>query len=314
MSKKPSNAPSPGASKKQRQQHIRELARQERERHEKRERRVRWAWQGGIGLVILAVVAIVVVVIVTSMKPATAAAGPKNMISDGILFTSEGGQPTPVETPAMEEGASPTPTDYSQYSDAANVVVYLDYMCPYCGQFEQANGEMLNQLTASGDITLEIHPIAFLNNLSQGTEYSTRSANAMAAVANYQPEAFLDANTALFANQPAENSEGLTDDEIWSTLQSAGVTDENVKKAMDNEEFSKWVGEVTDRAMDENLPYLDEPAPLSGTPTVIINGALYEGSITDTGALAQAIQQAASGTGSDSGGDAPATEEPSTEK
>lgn len=300
MNKQPNNAPSPGAAKKQRQQHIRELARQERERHEKRERRVRWAWQGGIGIIILAVVAVVVVVIVTSMKPATAAAGPKNMASDGILFTSEGGQPVPVETAAMKEGGSPTPTDYSQYSDAVNVVVYLDYMCPYCGQFEQANGEMLTQLTASGDITLEQHPIAFLDNLSQGTEYSTRTANAMAAVANYQPEVFIDANTALFANQPAENSEGLTDDEIWSILQSAGVTDENVKKAMDSEKFSKWTAEMTDRAMDADLPYLDEPAPLSGTPTVIINGALYEGSITDTGALAKAIQDAAAQSG-DSG-------------
>ncbi|PFG29544.1 DsbA family protein [Paramicrobacterium agarici] len=320
MSKKPNNVPPAGASKKQRQQHIRELARQERERHEKRERRVRWAWQGGIGAIILAVVAIVVVVIVTSMKPSVTAAGPKNMISDGILFTAGENGAAVVETPAMEEGGTPTPTDYSQYSDAVNVIVYLDYMCPYCGQFEQANGEMLTSLTASGDITLEMHPISFLDSMSQGTEYSTRAANAMAAVANYQPEVFLDANAALFANQPAENTEGLTDDEIWSILQSAGVSDENVKKAIDEGTFSTWVGEQTDRAMDENLPYLtgDNAAPLSGTPTVIIDGSLYQGSITDSGALAKAIQDAATqsgGSGSDgSQTDAPATEEPSAEQ
>ncbi|WP_166999631.1 DsbA family protein [Paramicrobacterium fandaimingii] len=298
MSKKPSNAPSPGASKKQRQQHIRELARQERERHEKRERRVRWAWQGGIGLVILAVVAIVVVVIVTSMKPATAAAGPKNMISDGILFTSEGGQPVPIETPAMKEGETPTLTDYSQYSDAVNVVVYLDYLCPICGQFEQANGEMLTQLTASGNITLELHPVAFLDRLSQGTEYSSRAANAMAAVANYHPELFLTANTAMFNSQPKENSEGLTDDEIWSILQSAGVTDENVKKAMDEETFAGWVADATERAMNSSdYSYLDTPAPVSGTPTVVINGTQYKGGVADTEALAKAIQDAAAQSG-----------------
>ncbi|WP_167132823.1 DsbA family protein [Paramicrobacterium chengjingii] len=307
MSKKPNNAPSPGASKKQRQQHIRELARQERERHEKRERRVRWAWQGGIGIIILAVVAVVVVVIVTSMKPATAAAGPKYMASDGILFTSEGGQPVPVETAAMKEGGSPTLTDFSSYKDSVSVVMYLDYMCPICGQFEAANGEMLIQLAASGDIALELHPISFLDRASQGTEYSTRSANAMAAVANYQPEVFLAANTAMFTSQPAENSEGLTDDEIWSILQSAGVTDENVKKAIDNETYSDWVAEATDRAMGgSDYSYLDTPAAVTGTPTVVINGVQYQGGIDDTSALAKAIQDAAAQSGGSGSEETPA--------
>lgn len=303
MSKKPNNASPAGGSKKQRQQRIRELARQERERQERHERRVRWAWQGGIGAVILVIIAVVTLVIVNSVKPGVTAMGPKNMISDGILFTSQDGKAAPVETKAMPEGGTPTPTDFSTLNDAVGVVVYLDYMCPYCGQFEQVNGEMLTQLAASGDIALEIHPISFLDNLSQGTEYSTRAANAMAAVANYQPEVFLDANAALFANQPGENTSGLTNDEIWSILQSAGVTDENVKKAMEDETFNKWVSQMTDRAMNEDLPYLtgDAKAPLSGTPTVIIGGTLYEGSITDAQALQAAIQQAAGGDKADSG-------------
>lgn len=314
MSIKPNNAPQAGASKKQRQQQIRELARQERERHEKHERRVRWAWQGGIGIIILAVIAVVVFVIVTSMKPTTTSAGPKNMISDGILFTSNDNKPVPVETPALDEGGTPTLTDFSQYSDSVSVVVYLDYMCPICGQFENANGEMLTQLTASGDITLELHPLSFLDRLSQGTEYSTRAANAMAAVANYQPEVFLAANTAMFTNQPAENTEGLTNDEIWSILQSAGVTDENVKKAMDNETFSGWVADTSDRAMSSgDYSYLDTPAPVSGTPTVVINGTQYQGGVSDTAALAKAIQQAASGSGG-SGDDGASTETPATDE
>lgn len=303
MSKKPNNASPAGGSKKQRQQRIRELARQERERQERHDRRVRWAWQGGIGALILVIIAVVTIVIVTSLKPGVAAAGPKNMISDGIVLTNSDNAIVPVKTDAMPEGGTPTPTDFSTFDDAVSVVVYLDYMCPICGQFEQANGEMLTQLVASGDIVLEMRPISFLDRMSQGTEYSTRSANAMAAVANYQPEAWLDANAAMFANQPAENTSGLTDDEIWSILQSAGVTDESVKKAIDDQTFAKWVGEVTQRAFDENVPYVtgDDAKPVSGTPTVIVDGQFFEGNIADSSALQAAIQQAAGGDKADSG-------------
>ena len=60
---------------------------------------------------------------------------------------------------------------------------YIDFMCPVCNQFEQAYGETIQSLVDDGTITLNIHPISILDRESQGTEYSTRAANAMYCVA-----------------------------------------------------------------------------------------------------------------------------------
>ena len=70
----------------------------------------------------------------------------------------------------------------------------------------------IQKLVDDGTITLGIHPIAILDRQSQGTEYSTRAANAMYCVAVADGEAAVPFMQAMFANQPEEGSTGLTDD------------------------------------------------------------------------------------------------------
>src|SRR5665647_2050584 len=84
-------------------------------------------------------------------------------------------------------------------ADAVVVSVYVDYMCPYCGQFEAVNGPTLDQLRGDGTIIVEYHPVSILDEASLGTAYSTRAAAAAALVADQAPEAFVAFNTALFA-------------------------------------------------------------------------------------------------------------------
>ncbi len=43
-------------------------------------------------------------------------------------------------------------------SGEKTVDTYIDFMCPVCNQFEQAYGPTLDQLVASDEITLNIHP------------------------------------------------------------------------------------------------------------------------------------------------------------
>jgi hypothetical protein len=66
--------------------------------------------------------------------------------------------------------------------EVANIVMYVDYLCPFCGQFEATNSESLRTMVESGAATLEVHPIAILTNKSAGTQYSLRAANAAACV------------------------------------------------------------------------------------------------------------------------------------
>ena len=86
--------------------------------------------------------------------------------------------------------------------------VYLDYMCPFCGRFERANGGELDRLVADGTVQLHLYPLSFLDRLSNGTRYSTRAANAIVTVADRAPDKVLAFNSALFADQPAEGSSG----------------------------------------------------------------------------------------------------------
>ena len=94
------------------------------------------------------------------------------------------------------------------------VAVFVDFMCPICGQFETAYGPEILDLVNDGTITLNIHPIAILDRYSQGTAFSTRAANAMYCVAENNSDKALEYLNTLFANQPAEGSTGLTDDQL----------------------------------------------------------------------------------------------------
>jgi protein-disulfide isomerase len=163
------------------------------------------------------------------------------------------------------------------------VAVYLDYLCPYCGRFEKANAAELERLIAAGTMRLELHPLAFLDRLSAGTRYSTRSANAMATVADSAPERVLAFNRALYERQPAENGPGLTDDGIAALAAGVGV-DSAVTDRFRHGTFEPWVTTATATAVDNGV---------SGTPTVRINGKAFTGDLYTAGALSRAVEAAA---------------------
>ena len=94
--------------------------------------------------------------------------------------------------------------------------LYIDLMCPFCKKFEETNSADIDALREAGTIAVYYHPISILDRSSQGTKYSTRAANAVAVVADKDPSHMLQFITALYANQPEENTTGLSDDQIAS--------------------------------------------------------------------------------------------------
>lgn len=285
--------PSPGTgdTKRERRDAAREKARITREAEAKRRRRNKWFAQGGLVLGTLAVIGVIALVVTRSLVPA--GPGPLNMASDGLVLSGDGTTVSAASTDALAADATPT-ASAAGTAEKPSIVVYLDYMCPYCGQFDTTNAEQLATWVAQGSVDLEIHPLGFLDSASLGTEYSTRSANAFACVANYQPEAALDVNTALFAQQPAENTSGLTDDELITLVQGAGADDSSIPACITGGEFTDWVASATERALNDPLPNSDE-AKVTGTPTVLVNGQKYGGSLTDATVFAQFVSEVAAG-------------------
>ena len=140
----------------------------------------------------------------------------------------------------------------------------LDFMCPACNSFEQTFGPSLEQLASSDKITLDLHPVAILDRLSNGTQFSSRAANAMYCVAEASPEAVLPFLQGMFAQQPAELSDGMTDMQILSVAASAGSKD--VSACVTENKYGKFV-----TAMSKLMPP-DPATGRTGTPTVVING------------------------------------------
>ena len=141
---------------------------------------------------------------------------------------------------------------------------YIDFMCPVCNQFEQAYGAAIQGLVDDGTITLNIHPISILDRQSQGTEYSTRAANAMYCVAAADGTAAEPFMQAMFQNQPEEGSTGLTNDQIIAIAAASGVT--GIDACVNDGEYAGYVTAMTDKTP------IAPGASGIGTPTIAING------------------------------------------
>lgn len=276
-------------TKDQRREQARELARLEREARLKAQARNRILIRVGATVGVVALLAAIGGGIWFATRPA--GPGPVNMASDGILFTGNAdGEVEAVQTGAVPAEGTPIPTDPDAYDVPARIVTYIDYGCPYCNQFETTNASQIAELVAAGYATLEVHPISILDGAFLGSEYPTRAANAMACVAVSKPNAFLDASAALFAGQPAEQTEGLTDDEIRDILDSAGALDDEISACIGEKRYAGWVEAATDRATSD--PDLANPSTGGfGTPTILVNGVRYTGALDDPSAFATFVAE-----------------------
>ncbi|GGN18630.1 protein-disulfide isomerase [Actinoplanes campanulatus] len=214
------------------------------------------------GAIIVALIAAIAISVITAMN-------------DGDKSGADG--PLVVPATATADGG------LAVGNGPVDVDIYLDYMCPYCGKFEAANHADIQRLIDDGTATVNLHPLAFLDKASQGTEYSTRAANAVATVADKDPGHVLNFNTALFENQPEENSEGLDDAKIAEVAASVGVP-QSVTDTFADRTFVPWVTQSNDAAFENGI---------TGTPTVKINGVVTEVDLYTAGPLYEAVTAAA---------------------
>ena len=285
-------------SKNERREHAREQARLAREAEKKREKRNRLYIQGGVVVGVLAILAIVGLVLSQNLKPA--GPGPLNMMSGGVTFTKD---LKVVPTDRLEDpAAARVAPEADRTKLPLDVTVYVDYMCPACGAFEQQHGTMLENYVGSGDVELRIFPINFLDSQSLGTKYSTRAANLMACVVDQQPDVAFALHTRLLsaAVQPSEQTPGLSDKELVAQAEAAGAkADGKLQSCMRDRSFAgfvdgNWVsastsisglaaGAVLIGSVDRNTGAIiamqqeGRPQIIVSTPLVIVNGQQWYG-------------------------------------
>jgi protein-disulfide isomerase len=161
---------------------------------------------------------------------------------------------------------------------AVTVDAYIDFLCPFCRQFELSAGDALTAMVADGLISLAYHPMSFLDEAST-TRYSSRAAAASGCASD--GGRFREYLRALFVGQPPEGGPGLSDAELIELGASAGLTDPAFGSCVLDGRYLGWPPYVTELAA---------AAGVSGTPTVLVAG---DPAAADPRAITSAVAAAA---------------------
>jgi protein-disulfide isomerase len=141
------------------------------------------------------------------------------------------------------------------------VDAFIDFLCPFCRQFELSSGPALAELVAGGEVSLVYHPLNFLDEASS-TSYSTRAAAASGCAAD--GGRFVAYAHALFAGQPPEGGPGLSDGELAALGPQVGLAETAFTACVADAPYLDWAPYVTARAA---------AAGVEATPTVLVAGA-----------------------------------------
>lgn len=243
-------------SSRDRREAQREALRKQRQAELKRQRTVRTAVISVIVVVALLVLSGLGYLVYRAAQPEGPVAVPEGMSADQPYLSL--GAPEDSDKPVLE--------------------IHLDFMCPYCGQFEEINGEDLQTIVENEEATVHLVPRRFLDTASTTGDYSTRAANALVCVYEDDPANVMEFQQLMFANQPAEGSAGLTDEQIWSYAEQAGASAE-VESCITEGTYERWVRQVADKYGEENG---------GGTPYIEIDGEQFQ-NWNQPGALREAV-------------------------
>lgn len=264
------NSHEPKLTRSAQREATREKARQLRESRARKDRTKSLALKLVAVIGGLAVVGLVIWGVAGAQQTTqNAKAAPANMSFDnGIKIGTDFKAFTKTQTPA--------PSVSPASGKVPNIVMYVDYQCPICEQFETTNVQQISSWVKTGVATLEIHPISFLDGRGSPNTYSSRAANAAICVANYSPDQYFAFSTALFANQPAEGTPGPENPALVQRAKDAGVTNaDKITDCINNNQFHNWLTTTTAKVLNPKYKVVGSNVAVQGTPTIVVNGQQY---------------------------------------
>lgn len=180
------------------------------------------------------------------------------VVAGGVLLGGRDRAKSSVGGPLQATASGESLTVGNDPDAKVKVVVYEDFLCPACREFEATSRAYIHADAAKGRVLVEYRPFQLLDD-----PYSTRALMAWAAVLRKgTPKQALAFHDLLYENQPYEsdvNKPGLA--QLVALAKQAGVTDQAVLDAMGKDtDFVAAAGAAATKAQ------------ITGTPTVRVNG------------------------------------------
>ena len=215
------------------------------------------------------------------------------IIAVGVIGSrsgDNGGSAGPTNDPAAKlpqtVQTSTYGVPYGTGTDAVPLLeVWEDFQCPACAAVEKANGAGMEKLATDGKIRLLWRPTYFLDtNLKNDS--SKRAIMAWGCAID-QGKA-KEYHNAVFANQPATEGEGYTDEKLIAIAEQVGIT--GAKK----DQFTTCLNDRVYAGWAQNSEAAFQAAGVPGTPTGYLNGKeIQAATLADPAKLEAAIAEAA---------------------
>ena len=147
-------------------------------------------------------------------------------------------------------------------ADVTQVRIYEDPQCPWCARLENSIGTGIQQKIDAGEINVTYQVMSFLDG-KLGNDSSVRAANA--ALCADDAGIFAPFHASIYAQQPAQEGQGWTDQQFLGWAEEAGLTGaaaETFASCVADKPHVDYVSDMQTRANKDGV---------TGTPTVFVN-------------------------------------------
>jgi protein-disulfide isomerase len=242
----------------------------------KRERTVRIV--GAITVLVVVAGIIGVAVIAKNQSSSTDATG-------GTTAAADPNAPLP-KTVFSSTALHPYGVPFSNADTGVPVLeIWEDFQCPACQAVEKANGAGIETLATQGKVALIWRPTTFLDR-NLGNDSSARAMAAWGcAIDQGKTQEF---HNTIYANPPAAEGDGFTDEQLTTFAKDAGVPDMAAfTTCFSAKTYLPWAANSTQVFFDSNI---------QGTPYALLNGVqVPTETLVNQAALEQLVADTAAG-------------------